>query len=115
MLSDPDHRIMTSTNEHSCTTCGQEMTVSIQTWSNQWLRTLMARSGFELDLTRDITACNFSQLGEQLLAPHGEKLGMVYLPVLELGDEATCACEGQIEVAKTDSCPRRWYIQRKGP
>ena len=82
-----------------------EMATSVQTWSMQWLRSLLFRTGFEMDTARDTTVCNFALLGEELLAPHGEKLGMVYLPILEPGDEATCACERQIEVAKTDSPP----------
>ena len=59
-----------------------EMRVSVSTWSLQWLRSLQARIGFELDTTKDSAITNFAQRGEQLLAPHGEKLGLVYLPIL---------------------------------
>ena len=62
----------------------------------------VARVGFELDSTKDSAIANFAQLGEQLLAPHGEKLGLVYLPILEPGEEATCACERPVAVATPD-------------
>ena len=82
MMSDPDHIMISSTQDPSCKTCGMKMTKSIQTWSIQWLRSLLFRKGFEMDQARDTTACNFALLGEQLLALYGEKLGMVLLPLL---------------------------------
>ena len=90
MMSDPQHIMMSTIQDPSCRTCGMEMTMSIQTWSVQWLRSLLFRTGFELDTARDSTICNFTQLGEQLLTPHGEKLGMVYLLKLEPREQATC-------------------------
>ena len=77
--------------------------MTMQTWSVQWLRSLLFRTGFELDTARDSTICNFAQLGEELLAPHGEKLGMVYMLKLEPGEQATCACERQVEVVRSDT------------
>ena len=79
-----------------------EMMVSVKTWSLQWLRSLQSRIGFELDSTKDSAICNFAQVDEQLLAHHGEKLGLVYLPILEPGEQATCACERPVEVATSD-------------
>ena len=89
MWSDPNHLMMSTTQDPACRTCGMEMMVSVKTWSLQWLRSLQLRTGFELDSARDSTICNFAQVGEQLLAPHGEKLGMVYLLKLEPGEQAT--------------------------
>ena len=103
MMSDPHHLMMSTTQDPSCRTCGMEMAMSVQTWSVQWIRSLLFRTGFELDSARDSTICNFAHVGEQLLAPHGEKLGMVYLIKLEPGEQATCACERQVEVARSDT------------
>ena len=36
---------------------------------------------------------NYAHLGERLLAPHGQQIGLEYPDHRELGDDATCACE----------------------
>ena len=94
--------MMSTIQDPACRTCGMEMRVSVSTWSMQWLRALQSRIGFELDTSKDTAITNFAQLGEQLLAPHGEKLGLVYLPILEPGEEATCACERPVAVVIPD-------------
>ena len=101
MWNDPNHRMMSTTQDPACKTCGIEMAVSISTWSMQWLRSLMSRGGFGIDAARESTLCNFAQVGEHLLAPHGEKKGMVYLTITEPGEQATCACERQVEVDRS--------------
>ena len=58
----------------------------------------MSRGGFGIDSTRESPLCNYTQVGEHLVAPHGEKKGLVYLPITEPGDQATCACERRDEV-----------------
>ena len=98
MWSDPSHRMMSTTQDPACKTCGIEMMTSITTWSTQWLRNLMSRGGFGIDATRESPLCNYTQVGEHLVAPHGEKKGMVYLTITEPGEQATCACERRVEV-----------------
>ena len=95
MMSNPDQIMMTSTQDPSCRTYRMEMATSIQTWSMHWLRSMLFRTWFEMDQARNTTACNFALIGEELLAPHGEKLA-----ISEPGDKATCACECQIVVPK---------------
>ena len=58
----------------------------------------MSRGGLGIDSTRESPLCNYTQVGEHLVAPHGEKKGMVYLTITEPGEQATCACERRVEV-----------------
>ena len=81
-----------SEETQSCTTCGQDMALFIQVWVNNWLKSLLARVGFEFDPNRDIITCNFSKLAEQLFTPRGEKVGLRFLSLKqEPVEQATCA------------------------
>ena len=97
MMSDPHHLMMSTTQDPCCRTCGMEMAMSVKTWSVQLIRSLLFRTGFELDSARDSTICNFAQVGEQLLAPHGEKLGMFYLLKLEPGNRPPALARAKLK------------------
>ena len=91
---DDGHQAMSSTVK-SCTTCGETLEWTLQSYVSSWLRGLLTKGLIGLDMEKGHTLTNFAHLGELLLTPHGLQVGLEYPDHRELGDDATCACESE--------------------
>ena len=88
------HRAMDSVTENLCRDCGMDMVYSVKYYTVGWIRGLLTKADFGTDQGRDKVICNYGELAERLLNPHGEATGMLK-PFINLkpGEKATCACE----------------------
>ena len=89
-----DHRAMDSVTNLHCITCGMSLAATVRFYAVNWIRGLLSKSDFGPDNERERNLCNFGQLAEKLLNPHGEAVG-TSMPFSHAkpGERATCACE----------------------
>ena len=59
-----------------------------------WIRGMLSKSDMGIDGERGTTLCNYGELAERLLSPHGETTGMTKpFTNPKPGERATCTCE----------------------
>ena len=91
---DHGHRAMDSVADKHCRDCGMELVYSVKFYTVSWIRGLLTKADFGTDNGRDSILCNYGELAERLLYPHGEATGMIKpFTNPKPGEKATCTCE----------------------
>jgi hypothetical protein len=106
---DDGHQAMSST-VNSCTTCGETLEWTLQSYVSGWLRGLLTKGLLGLDMEKGHTLTNFALLGEMLLALHGLQVGLEFPDHRELGDDTTYACESEKLMSKLSPRLLPWKV-----
>ena len=89
-----DHIAMDSVAEQHCKDCGMGLAYTVKFYVVNWIRGMLSKSDMGIDGERGTTLCNYGELAERLLSPHGEATGMTKpFSYSKPGEKAQCACE----------------------
>ena len=89
-----DHIAMDSVADQHCKDCGMGLAYTVKFYVISWIRGMLSKSDIGIDGERASTLCNYGELAERLLNPHGEATGMTKpFSHSKPGERAQCACE----------------------